>query len=82
MLNVIGQGSGDSRFFSPYGVAVTDKIIAVSDYGSDQVKKYSLQGNLLSVIGCCHSGNKNGHFNHPKGLTFNFNKLLRLYVVD
>ena len=78
LLNVIGQGSGDSRFVSPHGVAVTDNVIAVSDYGSDQVKKYSLQGNLLSVIGC--RGDKNGQFNFPKGLIFNYNKLL--YVVD
>ena len=56
---------------------MTDNIIAVSDYGGDQVK-YSPQGEFLSVIGCC--GNKNGQFNCPKGLTFNNNKLL--YVID
>ena len=78
LLKVIGQGRGNSRLVSPYGVAVTDNIIAVSDYGSHQVKKYSLQGELLSVIGCY--GNKNGQFNHPKGLAFNYQKLL--YVVD
>ena len=78
LLNVIGQGSGDSRLVSPIGVAVTDKVIAVSDCSSHQVKKYSQQGNLLSVIG--HRGNKNGQFNRPEGLTFNNNKLL--YVVD
>ena len=78
LLNVIGQGSGDSRLVDPYGVAVTDNVIAVSDWDSHRVKKYSRQGNLLSVIGRC--GNKNGQFNHPKGLTFNNNKLL--YVVD
>ena len=77
-LNLIGQGSGNSRLVSPDGVAVTDNIIAVSDSGSDQVKKYSLQGELLSVIGCY--GNKNGQFNYPRGLAFNNNKLL--YVVD
>ena len=78
LLNVIGQGSGDSRLVSPHGVAVTDNVIGVSDCGSHQVKKYSLQGNLLSVIGCF--GKKNGQFNYPRGLTFNSNKLL--YVVD
>ena len=77
LLKVIGQGSGNSRLVSPNGVAVTDNI-AVSDSGSDQVKKYSLQGELLSVIGCY--GNKNGQFNYPRGLAFNNNKLL--YVVD
>ena len=78
LLNVIGQGSDDSRLVSPDDVAVTDNVIAVSEQGSHQVTKYSLQGNLLSVIGCC--GNKNGQFNHPRGLTFDSKKLL--YVVD
>ena len=78
LLEVIGQGSGNSRLVNPYGVAVTDDVIAVSDWGKHQVKKYSLQGELLSVIGCY--GNKNGHFSIPKGLAFNKNKVL--YVVD
>ena len=77
LLNVIGRGSGDSRLVGPHSVAVTDNVIAVSDYHSHQVKKYSLQGNLLSVIGCY--GNKNDQFNYPRGLTFNYNLL---YVVD
>ena len=67
-----------SRLVCPSGVAVMDNIIAVSDQGSHQVKKYSLQGELLSVIGC--RGNKNGQFNYPRGLAFNNNKLL--YVLD
>ena len=78
LLKVIGQGSGNSRLVNPDGVAVMDNVIAVSDSGSHQVKKYSLQGELLSVIG--GRGNKNGQFNHPMGLAFNNNKLL--YVVD
>ena len=75
LLKFIGQGSGNSR---PNGVAVTDNVIAVSDLGSDQVRKYSLQEELLSVIGC--RGDKNGQFDQPRGLAFNNNKLL--YVVD
>ena len=78
LLKAIGQGNGDSRLVSPDGMAVTYNIIAVRDGGSHQVKKYSLQGELLSVIGC--HGNKNGQFNQPRGLAFNSNKLL--YVVD
>ena len=78
LLKLIGQGSGNSRLGSPYDVAVTDNVIAVSDWGSHQVKKYSLQGELLSVIGC--HGDKNGQFKYPRGLAFNNNKLL--YVVD
>ena len=78
LLKVIGQGSGDSELVGPDGVAVTDNVIAVNDCGSHQVKKYSLQGELLSVIGVC--GNKNGQFDYPRGLAFNNIKLL--YVVD
>ena len=47
LLKVIGQGSGNSRLVRPVGVAVTDNVIAVSDWDSHQVKKYSLQGELL-----------------------------------
>ena len=78
LLKLIGQGSGNSRLLDPHGVAVTDNVIAVSDQGSHQVKKYSLQGELQSVIG--GHGDKNCQFNHPKGLAFNNNKLL--YVID
>ena len=77
LLKLIGQGSGN-RLVYPSGVAVTNNVIAVSNQGSHQVKKYSLQGEFLSVIGC--HGNKNGQFKHPRGLAFNNNKLL--YVVD
>ena len=72
---VIGQGS---RLVNPQCVAVTDNVIAVSDWDSHQVKIYSLRGEFLSVIGCL--GNKNGQFNLPRGLAFNNNKLL--YVAD
>jgi len=78
LLKVIGQGNGNCRLVNPAGAAITDNFIAVSDYGSHQVKKYSLQGELLSIIGCY--GNKNGQLNRPRGLAFNNNKLL--YVVD
>ena len=80
LLAVIGQGSGDSRLVSPIGVAVRkDGIIAVSDWGSHQVKKYSLQGQLLSVIGN-NKGNKHGQFNGPRGLVFSSTNML--YVID
>jgi len=80
LLSVIGQESDDSRLVDPLGVAVSkDGIIAVSNLGSHQVKKYSLQGKLLSVIGN-NRGNNKGQFDCPKGLVFGSNKVL--YVVD
>ena len=81
LLAVIGQGSGNNRLVNPYCVAVSkDGIIGVSDWDSShQVKKYSLQGELLSIIGT-NKGKKNGQFNGPSGLVFSSNKML--YVVD
>jgi len=81
LLSVIGQESDNSRLINPYGVAISkDGIIAVSDWGSShQVKKYSLQGKLLSVIGN-KIGNSNDQFDCPNGLVFSSNKML--YVVD
>ena len=78
LLTVIGKGSGRSRLVHPDGVAMTKRVIAVTDHDSNQVKKYSIRGEFISVIGC--KGNKNGQFEKPRGLTFNKNKLL--YVVD
>jgi len=78
LLKVIGQGSGNSELANPAAIAITENVIAVSDWDSHQVKKYSLQGELLSIIGCY--GNKNGQFNQPRGLAFDKNKLL--YVID
>jgi len=80
LLAVIGRGSGNSRLVDPDGVAVSkDDIIAVSDWGVHQVKKYSLQGELLSVIGS-NRGKKNGQFAGPRGLVFSSNNML--YVIE
>ena len=38
LLKLIGNESGDSRLVDPNNVAVTDNVIAVSDWGSHQVK--------------------------------------------
>ena len=65
LLKVIGQEGNNKRLIKPVGVAVTDNILAVSDQGSHQVKKYSLQGEFLSVIGCC--GVEDGQFRNPIG---------------
>ena len=78
LLRVIGKESSSNRLIDPVCVAVINNTIAVSDQGSHQVKKYSLEGKLLSVIGC--RGDKNGQFDYPAGLAFSSNKLL--YVVD
>ena len=80
LLKKIEQESGDGLLANPNGVAVSDEVIAISDagFGSHQVKNYSWQGELISVIGCY--GSKNGQFKYPRGLAFNDKKVL--YVVD
>ena len=78
LLTVIGQGSFDSKLVRPVGVAVIDNIIAVSDQYLCQVKKYSLQGGLLSIIGSPGTGNS--EFFNPIGVAFNSNKFL--FVLD
>ena len=75
----IKLGSVNSKYFTPDGIAVAGDVVAVSDRGSHQVKKYSLQGRLLSVIGCY--GDNDGQFKSPMGLAFSNNVKL-LYVVD
>ena len=78
-VKLIGQSEiENSRLFDPYCVAVTDNVIVVTDLQASQVKKYSLQGAFLSVIG--NHGNNNGQFFYPSGLVFSSDKLL--YVVD
>ena len=80
LLAVIGQGRGDIRLVDPNRVAVSkDGVVAVSDYGDHQVKKYSIQGKPLSIIGN-NRGNKNGQFDGPRGLVFSGNKML--HIVD
>ena len=74
LLNVIG---GDRKSLIPFGIAVANNVIAVSDHSSNQVKKFTLQGDLLSVIE--HRGNKNNQFDYPRKLAFNSNNKL-LYV--
>ena len=78
LIRTFGQGSGDSKLNNPVDVAVDYNVIAVSDYNDHVVKKFSLQGDYLSKIGCYGSGD--GQFNNPQGLCFNSKGLL--YVVD
>ena len=78
LLRVIGQGEFNTKLVRPGGVAVTGNTVAVSDQYLCQVKKYSLQGELVSVIGS--SGTGVTQFFNPKGLVFNSNK--HLYVLD
>ena len=77
LIRTSGQGSRDSKLNDPVGVAVGHNVIAVSDYDDHVVKKFSLQGDYLSKLGSCGSGD--GQFKNPLGLCFN-NKGL-LYVV-
>ena len=78
LIRTFGQGSGDSKLNNPAGVAVANNVVAVSEWADHVVKKYSLQGDYLSKLGSCGSGD--GQFICPQGLCFNSKGLL--YVVD
>ena len=78
LIRTFGQGSGDSILINPADVAVSNNVIAVSEWDDDVVKKYSLQGDYLSKLGSHGSGD--GQFYYPQGLCFNSKGLL--YVVD
>ena len=77
LQTVIGQGEGVSRLVHPIGLAVSkDGVVAISDWGRNhQVKKYSLQGKVLSI----NSGDNMDKNYCPKGLAYH-NEVL--YVVD
>jgi len=76
MVTVIGKDECDGKLSSPYGVAVSHNFVAVSEPLHHQVKKYSLQGKFLSVLG--HEGQY--QLDSPKGLVFNSQQ--QLYVAD
>ena len=40
LLKMFGQGSGISKLDYPFGIAVADNFIAVSDCGSHEVKSF------------------------------------------
>ena len=76
--SVIGKDKVNNRMNLPYGVAASNDSIAVSETVSHQVKRYNLQGQLISKIGS--KGNDKYQFNSPKGLAFSSTQ--KLYVVD
>jgi len=78
LISVFGQGSGDSKLDDPIGIAASCDIIAVSGFSNHVIKKFSLQGELISKFGS--HGSADGQFNHPQGPSFNSKGLL--YVVD
>ena len=51
LIRTFGQGSGDSKLNCPLGIAVGQSVIAVSEYDDHVVKKFSLQGDYLSMFG-------------------------------
>lgn len=76
--SVIGKDASN-RMSLPYGVAASNDCIAVSETTNHQVKRYTLQGKLVSKIGST-KGNDQYQFDSPKGLAFNSKQ--QLYVVD
>uniref|UniRef100_A0A1X7UY81 RING-type domain-containing protein n=1 Tax=Amphimedon queenslandica TaxID=400682 RepID=A0A1X7UY81_AMPQE len=64
----LGEGrSGNVKFFSPRGVAITpDKFILVSD--NHRIQKISMDGYLIASVGKKCKGNRPLQFNTPHGI--------------
>ena len=64
--------------FSPTFIAIQNNMIYVTDFGSFNIKKYSLTGEYISTIGSY--GKMIGQFIRPKGIAVDNDGIL--YVVD
>lgn len=69
---------GKGGYKRPYGIALTEEAIFVSDWEGDQILKYSLEGKLLKKWG--GPGSKPGKFHGPEGITVDSKGYV--YVVD
>jgi len=78
LLRTFGQGSESCKLNYPAGVAVSQNVIAVSDGDDHVVKKFTRQGDYISMFGS--NGSRDGQFQNPVGLAFNSKNFL--YVVD
>ncbi len=62
-----GQGSGPGQFRSARGITVDESgNFWIADTGNDRLQKFSIEGNLLHVIG--KSGSGEGEFRSPSGI--------------
>ncbi len=62
----------------PTNISIHNNTLYVSDFGDFNVKKFSLEGNYLGMVG--GYGNGPGHFTRPKGIAVDRDE--KLYVVD
>jgi sugar lactone lactonase YvrE len=68
----------DGFIRQPTNIFINDNTLYVSDFGDFNVKKFSLDGEFLGVIGAY--GNGPGRFTRPKGIALDREE--NLYVVD
>jgi DNA-binding beta-propeller fold protein YncE len=73
------QSDGEEGFIrQSTNIAIQDDILCVSDFGDFNVKKFSLDGDYLDVLG--GYGNGPGSFTRPKGIALDREE--NLFVVD
>jgi hypothetical protein len=80
LIDKIGeQSDGEEGFIrQSTNISIQDDILYVSDFGDFNVKKFSLNGDYLGVVG--GYGNGPGRFTRPKGIALDREE--NLYVVD
>jgi len=59
-------GAGDGQFVYPYGVAVADGSVYVTDFGNHRVQKFTSSGTFVAKWGSVGGGD--GQFSYPYGV--------------
>ena len=78
-VRTIGSnGSADSQFYGPYGIALKGNIMYVADTSNDRIQKLTLDGKFISKFGS--SGSGNGQLSNPRGIVIDKNG--RVFVSD
>jgi tripartite motif-containing protein 71 len=72
------KGNGNGQFSNPYGIALTNEAILVSDKKLHCIQKFNLNGDFISKFGS--KGTQNGKFSSPHGLTVDKNG--NIYVAE
>ena len=75
LKNTIGSsGSGESQFYSPYGISIKGDVLYVADGGNHRVQKLTSSGKFLHKFG--QQGSGQGQFNWPVAVIIDSNNKL------
>lgn len=73
-----GKGKGDGQFLEPFGIAIHEDLVFVSDTRQDRVQVFDLSGKFLYWFG--GSGSAPGRLKDPRGLVVSNQG--RVYVAE